>query len=237
MLAAYSAALRARLGQRPMVGPSYSIDNFASPKSRSRVAASAPPAGGADARGLAVRGTIDYAGPRGLAVQLLHLPGKFGRRRGRITLSKRPFMADNVCPQCGREVGASELFCPHCGAAQVPQYSKAQLNRALGQEREGKTRLPVGVGCLVGLVVGIVVAMVADQMDWLIPGVQVRYQQHAEIVMLLMIAGIISGQLIGLYRSKARSRRTAKAEPGSGSGKPPEQRPQNNVPGDAQPHT
>jgi hypothetical protein len=145
-------------------------------------------------------------------------------------------MAENICPQCGKEVGASEFFCPHCGGAQVPQYSRGQLAQALGREREGKTRLPVGIGCLVGLVVGILLAVLADQMGWLLPGGVVRFQQHAEIVMLLMIGGIIGGLLVGALRTKAEARRRASAAT-SVRDSLPEQPPSGDASGISEPHT
>jgi hypothetical protein len=82
----------------------------------------------------------------------------------------------------------------------VPQYSRRQLGAALGREREGTTRLPVGIGCLAGLVLGIAIAVVADRMGWLLPGERVRYQLHAEIVLMLGLAGLIIGQIVALLR-------------------------------------
>jgi hypothetical protein len=116
-------------------------------------------------------------------------------------------MANDICSQCEKPIGASELFCPHCGAAQVPQYSRGQLQAALGREREGKTRLPAGLGCLIGLLVGVATAVLADQMGWLLPGERLRYQQHAEIVLALAIAGLIAGQVVAILRSRSAARR------------------------------
>jgi hypothetical protein len=116
-------------------------------------------------------------------------------------------MADKPCPECAQPVPEHELFCPDCGAAQIPQYSHGQLRQALGNEREGPGRtLPV-MGCGLGLLVGIGLAALvsywwqADADDWL------RWRLQAEIVFVLMIIGVLGGLIVQQWRSMRRRRR------------------------------
>jgi hypothetical protein len=68
--------------------------------------------------------------------------------------------------------------------------------------------LSAGIGCLAGLVLGIAIAIVADQMGWLHPSEWVRYQMHAEIVLMVGLAGLIVGQIVAVLRLR-RARRGA----------------------------
>ena len=58
-----------------------------------------------------------------------------------------------TCPQCGQDYNDEELFCPHCGAAQIPQASKIELNRQQGEARQ--TPREAKIGCGIGLIVGV----------------------------------------------------------------------------------
>ena len=58
-----------------------------------------------------------------------------------------------ACPQCAKEFEDDILCCPHCGAAQIPQLSKAQLR--LEQMKAATGPLPwIYMGLTLGLVVG-----------------------------------------------------------------------------------
>lgn len=46
----------------------------------------------------------------------------------------------NPCPQCGNATAAEELFCPHCGAATIPQASRTQLQRMIDAEVSSEVR-------------------------------------------------------------------------------------------------
>jgi hypothetical protein len=116
-------------------------------------------------------------------------------------------MADNACPGCGQAVGAEELFCPHCGAAQVPQYTRTQLNAALGREREAGTMVPAGLGCGLGLLAGLAGVLLLDVPALFAPQGRLRYQQQGEFVGLTMLGGLIVGLLYRLIRTAASWRR------------------------------
>lgn len=58
-----------------------------------------------------------------------------------------------ACNQCRKEFEDDVLCCPHCGAAQIPQFSKAELRILQRQEASG----PLGatyLGMAIGLVIG-----------------------------------------------------------------------------------
>jgi len=61
------------------------------------------------------------------------------------------------CPQCEQNYDDEELFCPHCGAAQIPQARKADL----GRQQAAYRRLPRGakIGTLIGLALGVVLVI------------------------------------------------------------------------------
>lgn len=114
-------------------------------------------------------------------------------------------MAETSCPQCGQRVDDEELLCPHCGAALIPQYSRTQLQRALGGEREGTPRAPMGLGCLLGLLVGIGVAMLLP----LEPG-EGDERLHGKIQGEIVFAAGLGGLVLGLVYTQWRSLRRRK---------------------------
>jgi hypothetical protein len=64
------------------------------------------------------------------------------------------------CPQCNQEFEDDVLCCPHCGAAQIPQMTKAQLR--LEQMKAARGPLAaIYLGMTVGLVLGAAVFTVA----------------------------------------------------------------------------
>ncbi len=62
-------------------------------------------------------------------------------------------MATIVCPECGKEFEDEILCCPHCGTAQIPQMSKAQL-RVANMHARGGPMVACFLGGLVGMAVG-----------------------------------------------------------------------------------
>jgi hypothetical protein len=104
-------------------------------------------------------------------------------------------------------VGEEELLCPHCGAAQIPQYSRTQLGAVIGGAREGAPRLSVGVGCLVGLLAGFVLAACVADFD---PGAGAgprQWKLQGEVVFLMMIGGIVLGLVYAQWQSLRRRKR------------------------------
>ena len=69
-------------------------------------------------------------------------------------------MASSTCPQCGKEFDDEELLCPHCGAAQIPQLSKAELRVRNLQASRGPYAASL-LGTAAGVLVGGVVLAVA----------------------------------------------------------------------------
>jgi hypothetical protein len=115
-------------------------------------------------------------------------------------------MAEVQCPQCGQGVGEEELLCPHCGGALIPQYSRRQLQNALGSEREGTPRAPMGIGCLLGLLLGVGIALLLP----LEPGAEnerLRWKLQGEIVFLTGIGGVVLGLVFTQWRSLRRRQR------------------------------
>jgi hypothetical protein len=98
-----------------------------------------------------------------------------------------------TCPQCQQAVGDDELFCPHCGAAQIPQATKAQLVR----EQSAARATPRGarVGCLIGLVVGIVLLVAVD--PWLPPSGGVG---DVALVVMPVVIGSVAGLVVQRLR-------------------------------------
>lgn len=63
----------------------------------------------------------------------------------------------NRCEQCGADV-ADELFCPACGAAVIPQKTKAQNRMAElheGARHKATTRMGLAMGFFVGACIGL----------------------------------------------------------------------------------
>jgi hypothetical protein len=115
-------------------------------------------------------------------------------------------MTEMPCPGCGRPVGDNELLCPHCGAAQVPQYTRTQLSKVIGSAREGAPRLPMGVGCLLGLLAGLVLAVFVVDLEAGIADPQ-RWRLQGEVVFLLMILGIVLGLVYAQWQALRRRKR------------------------------
>jgi hypothetical protein len=112
-------------------------------------------------------------------------------------------MPEQPCPQCGRAIGDQELLCPHCGAALIPQLSNQRLRAELGTAREGPARAWPAVGCAVGLLLGVLAAWLLGGKE---PDVWKRSRVQAEVVFLLMIAGVIGGLIVRLLRTRRRRR-------------------------------
>jgi hypothetical protein len=65
-----------------------------------------------------------------------------------------------TCSQCGKDFEDEILCCPHCGAAQIPQLSKAELRLANMKASKG----PLGaiyLGFAVGLLLGVAIFTIA----------------------------------------------------------------------------
>jgi hypothetical protein len=125
-------------------------------------------------------------------------------------------MAQQPCPQCGRAIAEEELLCPHCGAAQIPQYTRTELSRAMGHAREGPSKAPPALGCGLGLLLGVALVLVLFRGEPAGAGDWQRLQLQAEIVFLLMLGGGIAGLLFNQVRA-LRRRRSARR----GAGVPP----------------
>src|SRR5262245_49192799 len=69
-------------------------------------------------------------------------------------------MALTACVQCGKEFEDDVLCCPHCGAAQIPQLSKAELRLAHVKAARGPLAA-IYLGFAVGIVLGIVIVGIA----------------------------------------------------------------------------
>ncbi len=72
-----------------------------------------------------------------------------------------------ACSQCGQQFEDDVLCCPHCGTAQIPQLSKAQLRmRALKASRGpfGAILAGTGIGLLIGIII-LVVAILRGEFD------------------------------------------------------------------------
>jgi hypothetical protein len=68
------------------------------------------------------------------------------------------------CEQCGQEYEEDLFLCPHCGSAQIPQMSKADLR----MENLKAARGPLGailIGTAVGLLLGVIILVVAIYRD------------------------------------------------------------------------
>jgi hypothetical protein len=98
-----------------------------------------------------------------------------------------------ICPQCQQALGDDELFCPHCGAAQIPQATKTQLAR----EQSAARATPRGarVGCLVGLVVGVILLVAVD--PWLPPSGGVG---DVALVVMPVVIGVVAGLVVQRVR-------------------------------------
>ena len=105
-----------------------------------------------------------------------------------------------TCPQCGQSFDDAELFCPHCGAAQIPQTSRIELSRQQAEAR----RLPRGmkVGYLVGLIVAVML-LAAERLWWPIGGV-------AENVGMLIVTPMLGG-VVGLLVQRGCGRAAPRA--------------------------
>src|SRR5262249_56415292 len=69
-------------------------------------------------------------------------------------------MALITCATCGQQFEDDVLCCPHCGTAQIPQLSKAELRmRALKASRGPFGAILAGTG--IGLLLGILILVVA----------------------------------------------------------------------------
>jgi hypothetical protein len=98
-----------------------------------------------------------------------------------------------TCPACQQTYDDEELFCPHCGAAQIPQATKTALARQQSEAR----RTPRGakVGGLIGLVVGVVLLVAVD--PWLPPT-----GGAADVALLVMpvVLGVVGGLVVQRLR-------------------------------------
>lgn len=100
-----------------------------------------------------------------------------------------------TCPVCQQDYDDEELFCPHCGAAQIPQASKSDLAREQSEAR----RTPRGakVGALVGLAAGVVLLVTVD--PWLPPT-----GGAGEMGLLVMpaVLGLVGGLIVQRWLRK-----------------------------------
>ena len=74
-------------------------------------------------------------------------------------------MALITCSQCGQPFEDDVLCCPHCGTAQIPQFSKGELRmRALKASRGpfGAILAGTGIGLLVGGIILVVAILQGD---------------------------------------------------------------------------
>jgi hypothetical protein len=94
-----------------------------------------------------------------------------------------------TCPQCQQPYDDAELFCPHCGAAQIPQAGKDDLRRQQAEYRRRPREALLGM--LIGLGVGVVLLVTVGPL--LPPG------EGAEKVALLVmpvVIGLVGGLVV-----------------------------------------
>ena len=127
-------------------------------------------------------------------------------------------MANVYCHACGRPLGDEELFCPHCGAAQLPQVgSKAELQKELDRLSPRPVPWMLAGGAL-GLLVGIAVAYAG--LEWfpkeggLSPADQGAF---GLVIASGVIAGVCVGALVGqiVHRRRTRRRPRGPGAPGT----------------------
>lgn len=121
-------------------------------------------------------------------------------------------MPEINCPQCGRMYPEEGLFCPQCGAAQVPQYSRTQLYAALHRERQDRTLLIGALGLLGGIAAGVGIIFGLDSAGMLPPAGMPRYQAMGNTVALAAFAGSLGSVIVRLILRRRR-RGQRKAEP------------------------
>jgi len=94
-----------------------------------------------------------------------------------------------TCPQCQQNYDDEELFCPHCGAAQIPQSNKADLGRQQAAYRQA----PRGakVGALIGLALGVVLLLTVG--PWLPPS---RGAGETALVVMPVVLGLVVGLFV-----------------------------------------
>jgi hypothetical protein len=68
-----------------------------------------------------------------------------------------------ACSQCGVEFEDEILCCPHCGAAQIPQLSKAELRVARMKASQGPMAT-IYLGMVMGLAIGAIIFTIAALM-------------------------------------------------------------------------
>jgi hypothetical protein len=69
------------------------------------------------------------------------------------------------CAHCGQDFDDQELLCPHCGTAQIPQMSKAELRMKMLRTSAGPygvSLVGTGIGLLIGLIV-LIIAILRDE--------------------------------------------------------------------------
>jgi hypothetical protein len=110
-------------------------------------------------------------------------------------------MPDLTCQSCGAGFPDTELFCPSCGTAVIPQLSTAEVGKLTSPHKE----MPgvVRRGSLLGLVIGIALAGSALLFYWPEdPEVERTYLPTlAAIVLLGLLAGTVAGFVIHRRRA------------------------------------
>src|SRR5262245_19035080 len=110
-------------------------------------------------------------------------------------------MADLTCQSCGAGFPETELFCPACGTAVIPQLSRAEVGRMQSQYKE----MPgvIRSGSLLGLLAGVTLTAPLLLFYWPEdPDLERTYLPAlAALVLFSLLAGTVAGIVIHRRRS------------------------------------
>lgn len=112
-------------------------------------------------------------------------------------------MPEFDCAGCRQRISDEELFCPHCGAATVPQLSKKELSRMMWAQSRPKQPLIAGLVGFVVVPLVYAVGSVVGVVSW------DELKKPTRLAAFLMGWGLLAGcaALVGfIYESRRRPR-------------------------------